>query len=135
MLKMDFYFIDFDGKCTRLCRSWSCPLASSAFSGNSLVIKPYLKCSRAVLKIICRTITCFLTGYFCPCYPCTSGFLLCAWSVAGVAADAWQAAPRPRQTQLGRGHGRGAKGTGAGEFNMKPRMLPKVLAGAVPAGV
>lgn len=51
MLMADFFFTNFDGNCTRLCRSQSCPLASSAFSGNSLVIKPYLKCSRAALKL------------------------------------------------------------------------------------
>lgn len=52
MLMMDFFFpTNFDGNCTRLCRSRSCPLASSAFSGNSLVIKPYLKRSRASLKL------------------------------------------------------------------------------------
>lgn len=52
--KDSFYFITFDGSCIRLCRSWSCPFASSPFYGNTLVIiKSNLKCSRAVLKIIC----------------------------------------------------------------------------------
>lgn len=52
--KDSFYFITFDGSCIKLCRSWSCPFASSPFYGNTLVIiKSNLKCSRAVLKIIC----------------------------------------------------------------------------------
>lgn len=122
MLKMDFYFITFDGDRTGLCRSWSCPPASPAFSGSSVALSTPLKSSS---QNYLPGITCFLTGYFCRRYLCTSSFLLRAWSVARVAADVWQVASRPPPAQLGQG---------AREFHVKPRTLPRVLAGAVLLG-
>lgn len=130
VLKMDFYFINFSGNCTGLCRSRSCPFASSAFSGNSLVIKPYLKRSRAVLKIICRASHASLRAIFVVVIRVQAVFC----SVAGVAADMWQAAPRPPPTQLGTGTRRRCRGDRGWGIPCEAQDAPKGLSGAVPAG-
>jgi len=126
MLKMDFSLI---GNCIRLCRSWSCPLASSAFSGNSLVIKPYLKSSRAVLKIICRASHASSRAIFVIIIRVRAVFCSVHFRYPG-----WEqmCGRQPRGHRRSQQRCRGDRGRG---IQREARDAPQSLAGAVPAGV
>lgn len=100
MLRTGFYFVTFNGNCTRPSRSPRCPFASSSLYGNALVIKSYLKHSSSSQNDL-RAITCSSQAIFV--------IVICVQvvssSAAGEAAGAQQAAVTWGQRVVGSDEG------------------------------